>query len=163
MILDKETRISKTDATTLEIDRYFDAPPAAVWRAWTEPQLLDQWWAPRPWMAVTKSMDFRDGGSWLYYMQGPEGERQHCRADYSNIRAGESYEARDAFTDEAGTPTGPFPNMHWHNEFRPEGDGTLVHVTISFGSEAGLQQIVDMGFKEGFTMANSNLDELLMR
>ena len=52
--------------------RHFDAPVDHVWRAWTEVDLLDQWWAPKPWKAETKTMDFRSGGSWLYAMIGPE-------------------------------------------------------------------------------------------
>ena len=45
----------------LQVVEEFDVPVAAVWEAWTTPELLDQWWAPKPWKAETKSMDFREG------------------------------------------------------------------------------------------------------
>jgi uncharacterized protein YndB with AHSA1/START domain len=66
MIATKETIYSK-DASNkkLKVEREFDAPVAQVWNAWTQPELLDQWWAPKPWKANTKSMDFREGGRWF--------------------------------------------------------------------------------------------------
>ena len=65
--------------------RVFDAPVQKVWKAWTTPEILDLWWAPKPWKTNTKSMDFREGGRWLYYMQGPDGSRHYCMVDYNSI------------------------------------------------------------------------------
>ncbi len=48
------------------ITREFAGTVEDVWKAWTDPKLLDQWWAPKPWKAETKSMDFREGGRWVY-------------------------------------------------------------------------------------------------
>ena len=59
----------------VNVEREFAAPVGKVWAAWTQQELLDQWWAPRPWKARTKSMDFREGGTWLYAMVGPRGRR----------------------------------------------------------------------------------------
>ncbi len=145
----------------LHVTRSFNAPVNKVWRAWTEPELLDKWWAPRPWRTETKFMDFTPGGYWLYSMVGPEGERHWCRADYGNIDKEKSYSAKDAFCDENGTPAPDFPRMNLLNEFKGDGDATVVNVTITFDTEAELEKIVEMGFKEGFTMAHGNLDELL--
>jgi uncharacterized protein YndB with AHSA1/START domain len=50
---------------TIHITREFAASLELVWRAWTTPELLDQWWGPQPWRAETKTMDFRQGGYWL--------------------------------------------------------------------------------------------------
>ena len=99
----KETVYAKDDANKkLRVTREFDAPVDKIWRAWTEPKLLDQWWAPKPWKAVTVTMDFRNGGTWNYYMQGPDGTRHYCRADYSNIIPVKSFMGLDAFCDEKG-------------------------------------------------------------
>lgn len=57
----------------IQVKREFTAPLNKVWEAWTESQLLNQWWAPKPYKAKTKVMDFREGGYWLYSMEGPEG------------------------------------------------------------------------------------------
>ena len=65
--VDKESLIIK-------VERSFDAPLDLVWSAWTEADLLDQWWGPKPYKAVTKTMDFSVGGRWLYAMLGPEGK-----------------------------------------------------------------------------------------
>lgn len=146
---------------TITVTRDFAAGRDLVWRTWTEKELLDQWWAPKPYRAVTHSMDFREGGAWLYAMLGPEGDRSHVRVDFGRINKPESFTARDAFADENFKPLSDPPGMDWHNEFRSTGEGTRVVVTITFASEADLKKIVEMGFEEGFGMALGNLDELL--
>ncbi|NEU07753.1 SRPBCC domain-containing protein [Flavihumibacter sp. R14] len=143
--------------------REFDAPLEKVWRAWTDSELLDQWWAPKPWKANTKSMDFREGGRWLYYMAGPDGERHYCRFDYETIDGPRSYTGADAFCDEEGNDIGELPNMHWNTKFSETATGTKVEVEISFSSKEDLEKIIEMGFKEGFTAAHGNLDELLAK
>jgi uncharacterized protein YndB with AHSA1/START domain len=164
MISTNETQISKDPSgKKLIVNRNFNALPAKVWRAWTESALLDQWWAPRPWKAVTRSMDFSEGGYWLYAMTGPAGEVHWCKVDYLTIDAQKSFTANNGFSDEHGNPTNVAPMMHWLVQFAPAGDGTAIVVEITFDSEADLQQIVDMGFKEGFSMGLGNLDELLAK
>ena len=106
-------------------------------------------------------MDFREGGTWLYYMQGPEGERHYCRADYKSIEPQKKYTLLDAFCDEQGQVNPDFPRLDWNLMFSDISGGTLVKIEITFASEADLEKIVEMGFKEGFTMAHGNLDELL--
>jgi uncharacterized protein YndB with AHSA1/START domain len=145
----------------IKVTREFDAPVDKVWRAWTEPALLDKWWAPKPWKAVTKSMDFREGGNWLYYMQGPEGEKHHCICEYKTIDPEKNFTGTDAFTDEDGNVNKEMPQMAWDVSFRDQGNSTLVEVIISFASEEAMKQTIEMGFKDGFAAAHSNLDELL--
>ena len=147
----------------LFVSREFEADVEKVWRAWTEPALMDQWWAPRPWRAETKSMDFREGGRWLYCMIGPDGSAAWCRVDYETIIPKKSYTGYDAFCDENGNINNDFPSMHWIITFNKTEDGTRVDVEITFKSEADLEKIVEMGFKEGFAMAHNNLDELLAK
>ncbi|HYW97118.1 MAG TPA: SRPBCC domain-containing protein [Bacteroidales bacterium] len=67
------------------VKKEFAASPAFLWAAWTESRLLDQWWAPKPWKAGTKTMDFSEGGSWIYAMTSPEGEEHWSRNDYLKI------------------------------------------------------------------------------
>ena len=158
----KETIFSKDLANKkLRVVREFDAPVEQVWKAWTESKLLDQWWAPKPWKAITKSMDFREGGLWLYYMQGPGGERHYCRADYKTVVPNKLFISVDSFCDENGNPTTEGPGMHWKSVFSTSGTGTKVEVEITFATEADLEKIIEMGFKEGFAAAHVNLDELL--
>ncbi len=162
MIATKETIYSKDAANKkLTVVREFDAAVEKVWKAWTERELLDQWWAPKPWKAITQSMDFREGGRWRYYMQGPEGERHYCMVDYKTISPNKSFTGIDAFCDENGTISTEFPSMDWKVVFSKSGSGTKVEVEVSFATEADMEKIIEMGFKEGFAAAHNNLDELL--
>lgn len=146
---------------TVSVNRSFAAPRDLVWAAWTTPELLDLWWAPRPWHTQTKSMDFREGGRWLYAMVGPAGERHWCRADYESIIPLERYIARDTFCDEDGAAETLFPNAHWTNTFTGDGDRTQVTIRIQYESLDQLEKIIEMGFREGFTSAMGNLDQYL--
>ena len=158
-----QTTITKDPSNKkLIVVREFDAPLDHVWKAWTESELLDQWWAPKPWRAETKTMDFREGGTWLYSMVGPDGSRHWSRADFKTVIPNKSFIGDDAFCDENGKINPEMPRMHWENEFSETANGTKVTVEITFSSEEQLEKIIEMGFKEGFTMAHGNLDELLV-
>jgi uncharacterized protein YndB with AHSA1/START domain len=159
----KQIEISKDAANKkIVVVREFDAPVDQVWKAWTESEFLDQWWAPKPWKAETKSMDFREGGIWLYCTAGPDGTRSWCRVDFKTIDPQNNFTARDCFCDENGNETAEFPGMDWKNEFSATDNGTRVKVEITFSSEADMQTIIEMGFEEGFTAALGNLDEMLV-
>lgn len=157
----KETTITQSNPKQLTVVRDFDAPVEQVWRAWTELALLDLWWAPKPWKAATKSMDFREGGTWLYAMEGPEGEEHWSKADFETIIAGKRYTGMDAFCDESGNVNPDMPRTQWDVSFSPTNGGTRVTVVMTFASEEDLNKTIEMGFKEGFTAAHGNLDELL--
>jgi len=63
-----------TDAKLdLEIVRNVAAPRAKVWRAWSDPEILKQWWCPRPWTTELRAFDLRAGGAFHFYMSGPDG------------------------------------------------------------------------------------------
>jgi uncharacterized protein YndB with AHSA1/START domain len=161
------TTLSKTQVTKdlsskkIRVEREFAAPVEKVWRAWTDSSLLDQWWAPKPWRAETKSMDFRPGGTWLYCMIGPENEANWCRVDYQSIEKFKHFSGLDLFCDENGNKLNELPSMNWKSEFIEMGESTKVVVSVSFNSEADIKTIIEMGFEEGFTSAMDNLDELL--
>jgi uncharacterized protein YndB with AHSA1/START domain len=149
------------DSNTIRVKREFAAPLQKVWDAWTRSELLDQWWAPKPYKAVTKEMNFAPGGHWLYAMTGPDNFRQWARADYDAIEPLKSYSAVDAFCDEEGRITDDYPGSKWTNSFSDNGATTVVDVSIKFDKLADLEKHIEMGFKEGFTMGLENLDELL--
>lgn len=161
MATTKNVSVNKDVANKkITVVRQFDAPVESVWKAWTERELLDQWWAPKPWRAETKSMDFREGGSWLYAMVGPDGERHHAAISFHKIEKNRSYTGEDYFTDEKGNKVNDLPGMRWHTTFVTAGNGTQVTVEISFSSEEDLKKILEMGFEEGFLSALGNLDEI---
>lgn len=143
------------------VKREFAASLARVWDAWTKAELLDQWWAPKPWKSVTVSQDFKEGGTWFYYMQGPEGERHYSYLDYEKINPHRSFSGRDGFCDENAKKNTEMPSTHWENVFASDGDSTVVSIVIKMESLEALEALITMGFKEGFTAGLTNLDELL--
>jgi uncharacterized protein YndB with AHSA1/START domain len=143
------------------VTREFAGTLEEVWRAWTESEILDQWWAPKPWQAKTKYMDFKEGGSWLYCMQGPEGEKHWGKASYTKISNHKLFEATDSFCDENGNDHPDTPKMFWKTFFKPSANGSTVDMEITFASESDMEKIIEMGFQEGFNAAHENLDEYL--
>ncbi len=145
------------------VKREFAAPVKLVWKAWTTPEILDTWWAPKPYQAHTKSMDFREGGSWLYYMKGPDGVVHWCRADYQQVVPEKSFKGLDAFCDEHGKIIEEFPRTEWSCTFESHNNNTLVTIETTYSTLADLEKIIEMGFKEGFTAALENLDAWLLQ
>ncbi|MBK7881944.1 MAG: SRPBCC domain-containing protein [Saprospiraceae bacterium] len=146
---------------TIAVKREFAAGLDLVWDAWTNPEILDLWWAPKPYQTKTKSMDFREGGHWLYAMISPEGETHWCRADYNKIAKLQSYSGLDAFCDEEGKVNQDFPRSFWTNTFSEKDEVTTVNILIAYDELADLEKIIQLGFKEGFTMALGNLDQYI--
>lgn len=153
--------VDKENAT-IHVKREFDAPIQLVWQAWTQAELLDQWWAPKPYRTETKSLDFREGGRWLYSMLGPKNDRHWCRADYQNIEEARLITWEDAFCDENGHDNGGKPNSFWTTKFTENNGVTTVDVVLTHDSLESLEMQIQMGFQEGFTMALGNLDDLLV-
>lgn len=144
----------------VKVTREFAAPLTKVWAAWSQSELLDQWWAPKPWKAKTKIMDFKNGGYWLYAMVGPEAQEQWCRVDFSSISPMKSFKVVDNFCDAEGKTTNEIPASVWLCQFSESSNKTTVDIEIQYESLADLEKYIEMGFKEGFTMALGNLDEL---
>lgn len=153
-VIDKENR-------KVRVTKEFAAPLAKVWVAWTQSELLDQWWTPKPWKTKTKSMDFKKGGAWLYVMVGPEGEEHWCRADFKSVLPLKNFSALNAFCDANGNLTTEMPTSVWICKFSEASNKTTVIIEAEYETLADLEKYIEMGFKEGFTMALGNLDELL--
>lgn len=154
--------IVNKENNTVNVKREFAADLQLVWDAWTKPELLDQWWAPKPYQTKTVSMDFREGGMWLYYMESPQGEKHYCLNHYKSIKPLKSYSGLDAFCDEKGTINTEFPRTQWTNTFvETSNDITTVNIIAQYESLEDLEKIIALGFKEGFTMALGNLDQYL--
>lgn len=145
----------------IKVARLFDAPRDLVWAAWTESDILDQWWAPKPWVAKTKSMDFKEGGHWHYAMVGPENETHWAKIDYIKINPEKYFSTFDGFSDAEGNPNTSMPRNKWENNFTDRGHETMVDIVLSFDSLEDLEKIIEMGFKEGFTAGLDNLDQYI--
>ncbi|MBO0323427.1 SRPBCC domain-containing protein [Muricauda sp. CAU 1633] len=152
--------VDKTNSTVI-VKREFAAVNDVVWDAFTIPEILDQWWAPKPWVSKTKSMNFEVGGTRLYAMCGPNGEEHWALADFTSISPKTNFQFTDAFCDSDGNKNDEFPQSKWNLDFENQENSTLVNITITHESLEDLEKIIEMGFKEGFSMALSGLDTVL--
>lgn len=146
---------------TITIIREYDAPLEKVWKAWTTSEMLDQWWGPKPWRAITKSLDFREGGHWHYSMNGPEGEVQWGKFDYLTIEPNESFTGKDGFSDENGTLDTTLPQNHWELRMSQTGNTVMVDMLLTFEKAEDIDTYIDMGFREGITHTLGQLEEIL--
>jgi len=149
---------------TVFITREFDAGLSLVWDAYTRQELLDQWWAPKPWTSKTKVMNFEVGGRRFYAMISPEGHERWSIQKYTAITPKTNFKLFNAFADAAENPE--LPGSDWDLSFSEQNgpDGyrvTKVVVTIYNESLARMEKQIEGGFGEGYARQMKNLDELL--
>lgn len=146
-------------AQKIFITRGFDAELSLVWDAFTTAEILDQWTAPKPWMSKTKFMDFKVGGRRFYAMVSPEGVERWAIQKYTSISPKSNFQLFNAFADKDENPE--LPGSDWNYTFDEQNGKTTVHITIYNESLARLEKMIEMGFKEGFTMSMTNLEHVL--
>ncbi len=146
-------------AKTVSIIREFDADLSLVWDAYTKQEILDQWWAPKPWSSKTKVMNFEPGGRRFYAMVSPEGQEHWSVQQYTSISPKTNFKFLNAFADENENPE--LPGSEWDLNFSEENGRTKVRVSIYNESLERMEKMIEMGFKEGFTMTLNSLKELL--
>lgn len=154
--------VDKT-AKQVYVTKEFDAELPLVWDAFTKQELLDQWWAPKPWASKTKSMSFKEGGRRFYAMVSPEGQEHWSIQDFTSISPTTNFKFVDAFTDKDEVINTAFPSSEWNLNFTEQNNTTTVKITIKHTTLDALEQIIQMGFKEGFTMTLNELENLLQQ
>ena len=146
--------------STVFVDKEFDAELSLVWDAFTKQEILDQWWAPKPFISKTKYMDFRVGGRRFYAMANPDGTEIGWQIfDYTSITPKSNFKCLSVFTDKDETPI--LPGAHWNLSFSEQKGITKVSISIYFESLEELEKMIGMGFKEGFTVTLHELTNLL--
>lgn len=152
-IVDKETK-------TVSITKEFAADLSLVWDAYTKPELLDQWWAPKPLTSRTKVMEFRVGGRRFYAMVSPEGnELGWAVQKYTSITPKTNFKFFNAFADKDENLE--LPGSDWDLNFSEKDEMTNVSISIYNESLERLERMIELGFKEGATVQMNQLDELL--
>ena len=144
---------------TVSITREFDAELSLVWDAFTKKEILDQWWAPKPFASKTKVLDFKVGGRRFYAMVSPEGQERWIIQKYTSISPKTNFKFFNAFADENEKPE--LPGSEWDHTFSEQNGTTKVSIAIYNESLERMEKQIEMGFKEGFTMTLNYLDELL--
>ncbi len=150
--------VNKT-AKTVFITREFDAELSLVWDAFTNPEILDQWVAPKPWASKTKYMDFKVGGKRFYAMVSPEGLERWAIQEYTSITPKTNFKMYNAFADKDENLE--LPGSEWDYNFSEHNGITKVSITIFNESLARMEKMIEMGFTEGFKMSMTNLEDLL--
>jgi uncharacterized protein YndB with AHSA1/START domain len=150
--------VNKSTKTVL-INKEFAADLSSVWDAFTKKEILDQWWAPKPWKSVSKIMDFEVGGRRFYAMVSPEGEEHWALQKYTAINPKTNFKMTNAFADKDENPH--LPGSDWDFNFSEENGVTKVSIKIYNESLERMEQQIEMGFQGGFTMTLNYLDSLL--
>lgn len=153
-----EFKVDKSKKTVF-INREFDADLSLVWDAFTKPEILDQWWAPKPFASKTKVMNFKVGGRRFYAMVSPEGQERWSIQRYTFISPKTNFKFLSAFADKDENPD--LPGSEWDLSFSEENGKTKVSVCIYNESVERMEKMIEMGFKEGFTVMLNSLKDLL--
>ena len=150
--------VDKATSTVL-VEKEFDAELSLVWDAFTKQEILDQWWAPKPYESKTKVMEFKVGGRRFYAMVSPEGQEHWSIQQYTAITPKTNFKFLSVFADKDENPN--LPGSNWDLTFSEQNGITRVSISIYNESQERMQKMIEMGFKEGFTMILHELDNLL--
>ncbi len=152
------TESSVTANRDLTLTRIIDAPREKVFRAWTEPELLKQWFAPVPWTTPHAEMDLRPGGASLIVMRSPEGNDMPNRGVYLEVVKNQ----RLVFTDAYSTAWEPAdkPFMTVILSFEDQGGKTKYTALVRHWTAADKETHEKMGFHEGWGLCTDQLSAL---
>ncbi len=143
----------------LILERTLDATPAQLYRCWTEPALLMQWFAPKPWTTPRAEMEVRPGGASLIVMRGPDGNEFPNRGVYLEVLPNRRLVFTDAFVSAWEPSTKPF--MTGSITFDDLGDGrTRYTARVTHWSAEDRQAHEAMGFHQGWGICTDQLVEL---
>ena len=152
--VDKATRM-------VVVKREFNAGLSLVWDAFTKQEILDQWWAPKPFTSKTKYMDFKVGGRRFYAMVSPDGQEIGWQIqDFTSISPKTNFKYFSVFADKDENPQ--LPGSNWDLNFSEQNGITKVSISIHNESLERMEKMLEMGFKEGFTATLNYLEQLLI-
>ena len=143
----------------LVLTRLIDAPRAAVFRAWTDPDLLKLWFAPRPYTTPIAELDVRPGGASLVVMRSPDGREMPNRGVYLDVVENERLVFTDAYTQAWEPSQKPFMTVIL--TFEDEGGRTRYTARVRHWTAADRESHEAMGFHEGWGRCADQLAALL--
>ena len=142
----------------LTLTRLIDAPREKLYRCWTEPALLKQWFAPKPYITPVAEMDVRPGGSSLIVMRGPDGQDMPNRGVYLEVVPNQRLVSTDAFVKAWEPSEKPFMTLIL--TFEDEGGKTRYTATVRHWSVADRETHEKMGFHQGWGICTDQLAAL---
>lgn len=148
-----------TDPRELVISRLIDAPRENVFRCWTEPSLIKQWFVPKPWTIASAEVDVRPGGASNITMRDPDGNEFPNPGVYLEVVPNEKLVFTDAFT--AGWETSQKPFFVGVLTFEDDGNGrTRYTARARHWTAEDMEAHKTMGFEEGWGICADQLEEL---
>jgi uncharacterized protein YndB with AHSA1/START domain len=151
--------IAPENERDLVIARRLKASPEALFRCWTDPTLIPQWFCPKPWRAEVVKMDVRPGGVSEMTFHGPDGESFPNNGVFLDIVPGRKLVFTDAFSD-GWRPAGQ-PMFVGEISFEDAGNGETLYVAHArHWTDAAAKQHTDMGFHEGWGIVAAQLEEV---
>ncbi|HEY0966047.1 MAG TPA: SRPBCC family protein [Opitutaceae bacterium] len=145
----------------LVLTRLIDAPPEKLYAAWTQPELLKQWFAPLPYTTPTAELDVRAGGRALIVMRSPEGNEIPCPGVYLEVVPNRKIVSTDAFTSAWVPSEKPF--MTLIVTFEPEAGKTRYTALVRHWSVADREAHEKMGFHQGWGLCADQLAALVTK
>ena len=152
---------TSTEGRDLVLTRMIDAPPEKVFRAWTEPELLKQWFAPLPWTTPKVETDVRVGGSSLFVMRSPEGAEFPNHGVYLEVVRNRRLVFTDAYTRAWEPAEKPFMTVILTFD---EVDGKTGYTArVRHWTVADREAHENMGFHVGWPICTEQLAALVAR
>lgn len=148
----------KTEDRELVLTRLIDAPREKVYRAWTEPELMKQWFAPKPWSTARVETDVRPGGASLVVMADPDGNEFPNPGVYLEVVPNEKLVFTDAYTKDWQPSAKPFMTVVL--TFEDEGGKTRYTARARHWSAEDKANHEQMGFLEGWGLCATQLEEV---
>ncbi len=149
------------DDRDLVLERMIDAPPAAVYRAWTEPALLKQWFAPLPYTTPIAELDVRPGGSSFIVMRSAEGQDIPNRGVYLEVVPNQRLVVTDAYTEAWRPSERPF--MTIIVTFENVNGRTKYTARARHWTKADKEAHEAMGFHQGWGLCADQLAAVAAR
>ena len=147
---------------TLTFERHCPLTPEQIWRAYTTPALLMQWFCPKPWQVVDCELDLRPGGAFNTTMQSPEGQRFPNQGCYLELQPPHRLVWTNALGPNYAPAEDPKPCITAIIEMRAvAGGGTHFHATCLHKNAADRAEHEAMGFQQGWGQAYEQMVELM--
>ena len=156
-----QPNITSASGRELVLTRIIPAPPDKVYRAWTEPELLKQWFAPLPWTVSAAETDVRPGGASLLVMRGPDGQEFPNRGIYLEAVKNERLVFTDAYAKAWEPSEKPFMTVTL--TFLDIGGATVYTARVVHWTVADREAHEQMGFHEGWGQCTDQLAALAAR
>ena len=157
------TNNTANETERMVITRIFDAPRELVWKAWTDPQYVMQWWGPKGFTAPVCKIDFRVGGKFLCCMRSPDGQEGWNAGEYHEIVPYERIVSSMYFSDSDGNKIDPVQLGIEHEAIEDARDVTLFEdlgdgrTKLTFIGNEPMESAKNSGQLEGW---NQILDKL---